>query len=129
MPELTVASGLREAARLIREHGLAQGSYTGPGGVLCAKGAICRAFAVSFGAGDGTFTDSPVSRALAAVRSLVPAASALGYDALVVWNDTPGRTGQEVAAMLEAAADQEEQRAQATSDTSGQGEDHHDGGD
>lgn len=109
-----IAEDLRSAARLIREHGLAQGRYHDPvTGGYDQSGAIMEGIARGFWSARSQptyFTDWHKARYLLAEEAM---RSFLGATAIIIpglgsavtrWNDTPGRTALEVEAALLAAA-------------------------
>lgn len=82
------------AAEIVRERGLCQGPWRA-GGPLCAAGAVGEA-----GADLGLSRTRMESRVLKFARALGRSAATDVHD----WNDTPGRTAEEVAEALERAA-------------------------
>ena len=95
-----VAADLRAAAEVLRRDGWRQGDYVQfPNGACCATGAIRKAVY-----GDPWIAGYLSGRAERAVLSVVDP----GGHSLPWWNDTPGRTADEVIAALEAAAERAE---------------------
>lgn len=94
------AETLRKAAAIVRERGLAKGSYVRPDGRVCAEGALCMALGGS-GRPSGLYPNSKY-------REFVLAADVLkahiGNVPVTVWNDADERTEEDVAAAFEAAA-------------------------
>lgn len=92
------AADLRAAAEVLRRDGWTQGAYRGARGSRCASDALC----VVTGSTHQAEVGAAYERAMAAALAL---ASATGARAVWLWNDTPGRTADEVIAALLAAAD------------------------
>ncbi len=86
-----VAADLRAAAELLRAEGWCQGSYGQAGGPRCMDGAILSV----------TAYPGPYDRALSVMR---PVLDITATTPLAIWNDTPGRTLDEVLDALERAA-------------------------
>lgn len=86
----STADVLREAARILEMDGWAQGVNALRGSAICAGMAIDQA-AVRLGG-----TNSPATVAFC---------SAIGSNDIIGWNDTPGRTAEEVTATLRRRAD------------------------
>lgn len=78
---------LLKAAEIVRERWNSSG-YGLPGGPRCALGAIDEA------AGGHLFSDSP---AIYRLQNHIDTS-------IAVWNDTPGRTAEEVASVMESVA-------------------------
>jgi len=87
-------SVLLRAAEIVRERGLRQGAWRS-GGPLCAAGAVGQA-GVDFGMARWEME----ARLLQFARALGGSA----FSDVHSWNDTPGRTVQDVAEALERAA-------------------------
>lgn len=79
---------LLKAAEIVRERGLRQGAYGFDGGPVCAVGAMFAA-------------DTTGASVLAARDAL---SKHLGVQHPMFWNDKPGRTAEEVAAVMETVA-------------------------
>lgn len=98
MTDLEIARDLRAAAEYLRTHGWRQGDWEGPDGSVCLAGALLKT---------GSWQRAHVD------------ALGLGYAVSTVgvgqWNDTPGRTIDEVLDRLESAALNLEIRALAES--------------
>lgn len=86
---------LRAAARYIEEHGWYQGDYAAPDGAVCALGAINVVVTGSpYDLGDGVDRDLT----LAAANVIENRLGSIGP--ISWWNDAPGRTKDEVLAVL-----------------------------
>lgn len=83
----------RETATLIRTHGWTQGVLVNGRGEFCILGALI---------------SNPQSYYSV---SLSPIFEEIGVLSLSTWNDTPGRTVEEVLAVLDRLAEREEMRA------------------
>lgn len=101
-PEETAAL-YEKAAAYVREHGLAKRNFELPDGRVCATGALARA------AGMGALVIvqkddllDPLAKMLGWPGRGVGEVSRLGQ--ITDWNDTPERTAEEVAVMLERTA-------------------------
>ena len=90
---MTADETLRRAAKIIRERGWIQGTTSMSGGPVCAAGAI----SVVLGVHRWRVTEAHL---LAASRAGVPPERA-GASGLTRWNDAPGRTVEEVLAVLD----------------------------
>lgn len=135
MPELTNAQVLRKAQDVLRERGWhggrGVGNWEGPDGCLCVGAAI----SVALG-GDPVATRE-VGKVrwqrfcdlFALLRPYTGDHRSLSLG-LYAFNDSPGRTLEQVLDLLERAAIAEEgkERGEATGDSGGQGPDHHGGG-
>lgn len=84
---------LLDAARQIEIHGWQQGTYGSPGFGFCARGAIRFA-------GIG----KPTAPILGADYRLCCYLAKDSFNQIEYWNDTPGRTKEEVIAALRSAA-------------------------
>jgi hypothetical protein len=126
----TLPEALWRAAELIRVRGFIQKDWTLyddggnaiPGACLCAVGAINLATTGSpVGIGDTPEGMDLADMARVFVNGLLP-----GFETLYAFNDTPGRTAEEVVELLERAARQaeEQERGEATGDPPGQRPDH-----
>lgn len=90
-----VSETLRGARKFIEEHGWTQGDLQGPNGGFCLMGSVIGHESTQFG-GQGRNIPSE------ALQYLGQACSVAATD-LDSWNDTPGRTKEEVlAALVEA---------------------------
>lgn len=89
---MTTYEILRKAADVIRERGWHQGDYEGPGGGVCAEGAI-----------NVVCNGTPNESGETAHKARVVLASFLN-NIINSWNDAPDRTVDEVIAALEEAA-------------------------
>ena len=87
-------SVLLRAAEIVRERGLCQGAWRA-GGPLCAAGAVGQA---------GVDFDLERWEMEARLLQFARALGGSAFNDVHSWNDTPGRTGQEVAEALERAA-------------------------
>lgn len=96
---------LDKAADLIDERGLAKGWYCGPGGTLCARGAIYAAAGYE-PEPDGSDHDwiAGLLRHDEVMRAEVLIDQVIGY-VVSQWNDAPERTAAEVATALRGAAE------------------------
>jgi hypothetical protein len=94
--ERTTADVLRAAARYIEEHGWYPGDPSG-GAITCLFTGI------------GS-VEPPGDRRLAAYDAVYAVIGGRTYSDIFDWNDTPGRTRDEVLAALRAAADASEVR-------------------
>jgi hypothetical protein len=95
--EKTVADVLRHAALLIEERGLCQdGAYGDDNGSLCAIGSI------NVSRGKDRMADSLDDPAVSALYDWVW--RNVGDLSVIDWNDSDGRTAEEVAAALRATA-------------------------
>lgn len=93
---MTVAECLEEGARLLETAGWCQGSAYGANGEVCAVEANHRSLP--------GIMDAPVR--YEAYRNLRRALGELGWVyGLIGWNDTPGRTKEEVIALFRRAAE------------------------
>ena len=104
-----VSEVLDRAADRIEAGGWCQAAFRDEGR-FCALGAIINvAVAMRLGSGALTDIEALVDPALAAL------AAAVGEDGVMGWNDRPGRTQEEVVAMLRAVAATERARENAGS--------------
>jgi hypothetical protein len=95
---VTAAEVLRKAAEVIRERGLASGRYESESGAVCMFGAVNFVL---------TGHANLPSDNLAPERALK---DFFGYGSVIGFNDTPGRTADEVIAALLKAAELAESR-------------------
>jgi hypothetical protein len=97
MTDLEIARDLRNAAAYLRTHGWVQGSYGADGGSRCAAGAL---YSVTRDEIHNFLT--PQVRALGFASTWHE--HRMGVPALGDWNDTSGRTLDEVLDRLESTA-------------------------
>lgn len=91
-----IAADLRAAAEVLRRDGWTQGDLVDKDGCRCVLGAIDRAAWERLD--ERSVDDDLVQEMWTAVAKII------GTNAIVKWNDDPGRTADEVIAALEAAA-------------------------
>jgi len=90
---MTVAETLNAAADYLEQHGWCQGQMFGPDDSVCAVGAIAEV----------TRADTDYDHYS---EALEVAMSYVGGGPVSQWNDAPGRTKEDVIAMLRAAAEE-----------------------
>ncbi|WIF20579.1 hypothetical protein SEA_JFLIX2_89 [Rhodococcus phage Jflix2] len=99
---------LRRAADLIEKHGWIQGDYGDMSQGYCAIGALSRAALAT--ASDGTY-DGSLHLLEAAIPTTFPDNPNTWsgkFSRVVEWNDTPGRTREEVLQLFRKAAGDEQ---------------------
>lgn len=88
---------LRAAADIIEERGWTQGIAALGSGPTCAGIALDQAWSTLTGEEEWWGRNQTLHRAVCA---------RIGTDSMIVWNDVPGRTVEEVLAMLRSVADE-----------------------
>lgn len=88
------------AASIIERDGWCQNSMTSPSGQVCLEGALLRAYGVKFDHHTGASQMPPN----AVFDVLMTIKNRLGGTRPFDWNDTPGRTKEEVVTKLRAVA-------------------------
>jgi hypothetical protein len=100
----TPASLLNRAADILDERGWFQGNYMSPDGCVCALGSLHLAANELVGAPNrATFATGPEFEA--ALDRIYGALQSDSMDSIADWNDSEGRTKDEVQAMLRRAAE------------------------
>lgn len=104
-----VAADLQTAARLLERDGWRQGGWGNPGECRCAGGAIIGA--IDSNARDPRDLGNDLGNPSFAYRRWNEAVEILSLtvgQSVAWWNDTPGRTADDVIVALHAAADKAE---------------------
>lgn len=99
---MTTAEQLRRAAQIMRERGLARGTFEDDDGHVCVIGACWIAVGAHFeadmyGVKDGRGAQFPHDL-------MTPVTKAIGSDVISSWSDELGRTTEQAADALERAA-------------------------
>jgi hypothetical protein len=106
-----VAADLRAAAEVLRRDGWTRNTYQSADGCKCALGALHYVASNGLSVSDADLTLEEEARAEAATNRLATHLGGAYWITVLTYNDSPGRTADEVIAALEAAADAAERGA------------------